>query len=138
MADRQAAVSTSQIVCTATNSVEPVFEGEWLAEGAVVAAVGAFRPDMREVDAVTVDRSFVVVDQIVAAQNGAGDLLQANLDWNRVLSLGDLLLDPGRIPSDTRPRLFKSVGLAVQDALIADLVYRKALERGIGAAVHLD
>ncbi len=140
--DRRAAVEASDVVCTATNATAPLFDGAWLRPGAVVTAVGAFRPDMRELDAEAVRRSQVVVDRVEAARSGAGDLIQAHAEgafgWEEAVELGSLLLDPSRVASDDRPRLFKSVGLAAQDAFIAGLAYEKAMEARVGEAIELE
>jgi ornithine cyclodeaminase/alanine dehydrogenase-like protein (mu-crystallin family) len=125
--DRKLAVESSDIICATTNSRDALFQAEWLRAGATVAAVGAFRPDMCEVDASTVAQSFVVVDRLEAARTGAGDLIQAaergGWSWNSAIELGRLLEDPTLLPADSRPRLFKSVGIAVQDAFLASMVF---------------
>jgi ornithine cyclodeaminase len=117
-----------RLICCATNTVTPVLRGEWLQPGTHINAVGAFRADMAELDPDAVGRSRVVVDQLEAARNGAGDLIQAaaagKLHWEDVRELGEVL-EAGfdRRPDDIT--LFKSVGTAVQDAFAADWVYRK-------------
>ncbi len=129
--------SEAQILGATTNSTTPVFPGHALRPGAHINAIGSFRPDMRELDGETVRRSTVYVDRREAAQNGAGDLMQAadegTLDWTTVRELGALLIGeaPGRQTPD-EITLYKSVGVAVQDATAAATVYRAASERGLG------
>lgn len=114
----------ASLICCATNSVSPVLRGKWLQPGTHINAVGAFRADMAELDAVAVSRSRVVVDRLEAAQSGAGDLIQAKLDWADVRELGDVL-ESGLDRHADDITVFKSVGTAVQDAFAADWVYRK-------------
>ena len=69
------AVADADVVCTCTTATEPLFDGERLARGAHVNAVGAYRPETREVDTETVRRARVVVETRAAALEEAGDLL---------------------------------------------------------------
>lgn len=128
-------VEACDILCLATSSIETLFDGRSLAPGTHVNAVGAFRPDMRELDAVAIRRCRVFVDLRQAAERGAGDLIQAGDEgsWSWQDLCGDLPdLALGRVfgrQSDDEITLFKSVGLAVQDAAAAQLIYARALER---------
>lgn len=139
--DVRAAVEAADIICTATNSSTPLFPGEWLRPGTHINAIGAYTRTMRELDGAAVRRAHVVVDHLPAAQAEAGDLLLAQAEGaitetHVVGSLGQLLL--GEIAGRTSPEqitLFKSVGLAMQDAVTAARVYRVALEQGIGTAI---
>jgi len=141
--DRRAAVEAADILCTATNSATPVFDGAWLRPGAHINAVGAYTRTLRELDAATVARSRVIVDHRPAAAAEAGDILLAQADGaigpdHVAGSLGDVLL--GTVPGRTAPdeiTLFKSVGLAVQDAVVAAEVYAAALAQGMGQTVSL-
>ena len=69
------AVRQADIVCTATTSFRPVFDGAVIQPGAHINAVGSFRPSMQEVDVTTVQRSLIVVDSREAIMEEAGDLL---------------------------------------------------------------
>ncbi len=144
--DIRAAVEAASILCTATNSRIPLFDGDWLQPGAHINAVGAYKSNMRELDAKTIQRSRILVDQHTAAQTEAGDILLA------IEELGDnqLTYDPiagelgevvvGRLAGRTDPEqitLFKSVGLAMQDAVTAAHVYALATTAGIGQTVDL-
>lgn len=139
----QAAVAAADIVITATNSATPLFDGAWLRPGTHINAVGAYTSSLRELDGVAIQRSRVYVDHLPAAQTEAGDILLAQAEGSIgpdhvVGSLGDLLL--GNITGRTGPTqitLFKSVGVAVQDATTATLVYQAARAQGIGQEVTL-
>ncbi len=132
------AIRASQILCAATNSIEPVFDGSLMQPGTHVNAIGSFREGARELDDNAVSRSRVFVDDLEAAKAGAGDLIQAvssgQFSWDRVAGeLGSLLNGKvaGRQSAD-ETTVYKSVGLAVQDAFAASWVYDQAIEQGLG------
>ena len=135
------ALAAADIVCTATTSLTPVFRDAELRPGTHINAVGSYRPHVREIPAATVRRSYVVVDRREAALEEAGDLIRPIEEGIITLDhiqceLGDLLLgaDTGR-PADERITLFKSVGVAAQDAAAAQAVLTAARSRGLGANV---
>ncbi|MEW5985158.1 MAG: ornithine cyclodeaminase family protein, partial [Chloroflexota bacterium] len=122
-----AAVRGADIICTATTSTTPVFDGRDLQVGAHVNAIGSFRPTMQEVDVETIRRSWVVVDSRPAALAEAGDLIIPLTAGEITLShvhaeLGEIINGdkPGRTSAD-QITYFKSVGLAAQDAVAARL-----------------
>jgi len=137
------ALSAADVICTATTSSTPVFSGRDLRPGTHINAVGAFTPEMQELDEHTVERAYVVVDSRAAALAEAGDLMipiQKGLireDHIRA-ELGEIVSGdaPGRT-SDDQITLFKSVGVAVQDAAAAGLALRRAEELGLGQLVEL-
>ena len=137
-ASAKEAVQQADIVCTATTSRTPVFDDADLRAGVHVNAVGSFQPDVCEVPAETVVRSRVIVDSREAAWAEAGDLIQP-LQSGRINSthvraeLGDLVLatQPGRTDPE-QLTLFKSVGVAVQDAVAARVALKRAEETGLG------
>ncbi|HET8988720.1 MAG TPA: ornithine cyclodeaminase family protein [Humibacillus sp.] len=121
------AVRRAGIVVTATSSATPVLDGTWVPDGACVVAIGSHEPGQRELDSELVGRSRVVVEDIGAARREAGDVVLAvadgALDWHDVGSLGDLVL--GRLSRATdRPNIFKSVGMAWQDLVVAEHAVR--------------
>lgn len=141
--DAEAAVPLAHIICTATSSFEPLFDGSWIGPGTHINAIGAFRPEMREVDSLTVCASRVFVDHMESAMRGAGDLVipvqQGEFDWSLVAGdLGELVLGQkaGRM-SDKEVTLFKSVGVAIQDAILGGLAYDRARELHLGQEVEL-
>jgi ornithine cyclodeaminase len=121
------AVADADIVCTCTTSAVPVFHGAALAAGAHVNAMGAFQPDTREVDDATVQRARIVVEQRDAALAEAGDLLipmQAGAISRDVpiAELSDVVVGDAARDSEQEITLFKSVGIAFEDLIIADAV----------------
>lgn len=120
------AVRGAQVIVVATASRTPVLRGEWMADGAHVNAVGAVRPDWRELDDDVLRRARLYVESREAATREAGDVIAA----------GEPFAELGEVVAGTRPgrrsaeeiTLFKSVGVAVEDVVAADLVYRRYLE----------
>jgi alanine dehydrogenase len=120
----EAAVRGADVVVTATTSRSPVLLGEWLSPGAHINAVGAARPDWRELDDEVMRRSRLYVDSREAAQKESGDVIAGG---EIVGELGEVVTGaaPGRSSPDD-VTLFKSLGLAVEDVATAELLARKA------------
>jgi alanine dehydrogenase len=132
------AVEGMDIIVTASSAQEPVFDGSWLVPGQHINAVGSHSPMARELDTTTVVRSKVFADQPSACLVEAGDLMmpisEGAIERTHVRAgLGEVIagLKPGR-EHDSDITLFKSVGLALQDASTASVVYKRALEAGVG------
>jgi ornithine cyclodeaminase len=136
------AVENADVICTATTSTTPVFADADLKGGTHISAVGAYTPEMQEVPAETIARARVVVDSRSASLAEAGDLIQpmrAGLfDESHIQAeLGEIVLGrrPGRQSAD-EITYFKSVGIAVQDAMAAEVAYQNALSMGLGREVE--
>jgi ornithine cyclodeaminase/alanine dehydrogenase-like protein (mu-crystallin family) len=120
----------SDVICTCTTSPAPLFDGNWLRPGTHLNLVGAFQPETREVDDVTVKRARIVVDTYEGALQEAGDLLipikNGNIDRSHIAA------DLHEIASGKKPTrmsaesitLFKSVGCALEDLVTAQLIYQ--------------
>jgi alanine dehydrogenase len=119
------AVRGADVIVVATSATTPVLEGAWLAPGAHINAVGATRPEWRELDDATLQRARLYVDSRAAAVVESGDVIAAGQVFAEI---GEVVagLQPGRTSPD-EITLFKSVGIAVEDVATANLVYRKAL-----------
>ena len=135
------AVEHADIICTATTSLRPIFHDEDVKAGTHISAVGSYRPDMQEVPAETLQRAKVFVDSRSASLEEAGDLIQpmqARLfDESHICGeLGEVVL--GRIPgrqSQDEITYFKSVGIAVQDAMAAQVALTNARKMNLGTEV---
>jgi ornithine cyclodeaminase/alanine dehydrogenase-like protein (mu-crystallin family) len=124
-------VRTADLVCTCTTSATPVFDGAELSDGVHVTAVGAYRPDTRELDAVTMGRARVVVEQRDAALAEAGDLVlaiaeQALTPDGIVADLAEVVAGAVVRRSDADITVFKSVGLALEDLAVAAAAARRS------------
>lgn len=132
-----AAFDGVDIICAATHAEEPVVRGEWLRPGTHVNSVG-LNPKGRELDARAVRRAKVIVESRAAAlappPSGANELTDAEVH----AEIGEVVsgVRPGRATPE-EITLYKSVGVAVQDAVAAQLVYDRARERGVGREVPL-
>lgn len=135
------AVADADIICTATTSASPVFADLDLKPGVHINGVGSYTPAMREIPAETVQRALVVVDSREACLEEAGDIIQpiaAGLISSGHIhaELGEIVL--GRRHGRTSPAqvtFFKSVGVAVQDVMAAQLALKRAHESGLGQKV---
>lgn len=113
------------VVVTLTTSTAPVYN-EAARPGRLIIGVGAFKPGMAELGALTLAGSDLYADDPAGARHEAGDLLRAGVDWMRVASLGAML----RGPIDaTRPAVFKSVGTAAWDLAAARVALRSLARR---------
>jgi ornithine cyclodeaminase/alanine dehydrogenase-like protein (mu-crystallin family) len=113
------AVAGADIVCTCTTSAEPLFDGARLAPGTHVNAIGAYRPDLRELDDAAMRRATVVVETRTAALAEAGDVIGAGLDPDALIELGDVVRGAAGRPEPDAITVFKSVGLALEDLAVA-------------------
>jgi ornithine cyclodeaminase len=138
----EAAIEGAHIVCTATTSSTPVFDGRHLSAGAHINGVGSFRASMQEIGEVAVGRSRVFVDSVASALEEAGDLLAAlergatrTSEWTE---LGAVIRGeaPGR-SGDEEITFFKSVGHAAQDVTAASRAVERARRLGLGREVDL-
>ena len=142
-ATAEAAVDGADLIVLATSSREAVVRSEWIEDGAHICAVGACRPDQREMDTELVRRGRVFVDSRAGALAEAGDIvipLKAGAfdDTHLAAELGEIVARKatGRTsPADVT--IFKSLGMAVEDVAAAHLAYVKAAERGIGRGIVL-
>jgi alanine dehydrogenase len=126
------------IVTTITSSKEPVFKGEWLAQGTHVNAVGSNCLARQEIDVETVRRSAcVIVDSLEQARMESGDLARAaeaeTFYWEDARELGLVVTGefPGR-EDDSEITLFESQGIAIEDVALAGKIYEAALKAGVG------
>lgn len=116
----QEAVTGADVIITVTMATEPILFGEWVKPGAHINAVGASRPDWRELDDELMKQAVLYVDSREAALKESGDVL---------LSGAHIFAELGEVVSGAKPALcekttvFKSLGMAVEDLVAAKLVY---------------
>ena len=134
------ALAGADIVCTATTSTTPVFSDADVPHGVHINGVGSFTPEMIELPPETLARARITVDSRAACEAEAGELIRAVdlglVDPDRIDEIGEIVLGakPGRASAD-EITLFKSVGIAAQDAAAAALALDRARLLGLGSEV---
>ena len=136
-------VLQADIICTATSSATPLFDGNKVREGAHINGIGSHTPGARELDTAIVKRSKFIGDSREACFKEAGDIIiPVNAgeipESHFYAELGEIIAGKkdARI-NDKEITIFKSNGLAIQDAATAKLVYEKAVSAGIGIRVEI-
>jgi ornithine cyclodeaminase/alanine dehydrogenase-like protein (mu-crystallin family) len=136
------AMDGADIVCATTTSALPVFADDDIQAGVHINAIGSYKPEAAEVPPQTVVRSKVIVDSRDAAWVEAGDLIQplraACIGKDHIYAeLGEIVLGlrPGRTNAQ-EITLFKSVGIAVQDAFAARVAVVNASRLGLGQKIE--
>jgi ornithine cyclodeaminase/alanine dehydrogenase-like protein (mu-crystallin family) len=123
------AVRDADVIVTVTSSTTPVLKGDWLKPSCHVNAVGACRPDWRELDDQAMQKNLVFVDSREGALRESGDVILSGAKIHA--ELGEAL--SGKVSSHAdETTIFKSLGMAVEDVASAMLVYRSYL--GVTAA----
>jgi ornithine cyclodeaminase/alanine dehydrogenase-like protein (mu-crystallin family) len=133
MDSAEGAVRGADVIVLVTASIEPVIRDEWVKDGAHVISVGACRPTQREMDPALVLRSRLFVDSRAAAVKESGDVIGAG-ESHIVAELGE---DSASRATAQEVTIFKSLGLAVEDVIAANLAFTRAKERGKGVSVSL-
>lgn len=128
----------ADVICTATTSTSPVFEDAWVKPGTHINGIGAYRADMAEIPPETMERCRLIVDQREACLREAGDILipmrAGKINAQHIhAELGEILSGRRRgRRSGKEITLFKSVGNAVQDLMVAHAAYEAACRLQIG------
>jgi alanine dehydrogenase len=137
------AVREADIICTATTSYRPVFHDADLKPGVHINGIGSYTSEMREVPPRTVVRSKVFVDSRPACLAEAGDLIisiEGGLISDKHIhgEIGELAAGKVRgRESDGEITFFKSVGLAIQDVAVAEIIVRRTKKSGLGLEVDI-
>jgi len=139
----EAAVDGADIVCTVTSARFPVLKGEWLTPGTHINAVGASVASLQEVDLDCVMRSNIWVDYMPMAMTAASDLFEplakGIIEPSRIVGEIGAVLN-GQIPGrsdDSEITLYRSLGVPAQDIELANFIYQKARDLGLGVEVSL-
>ena len=128
------AVAAADVVCCATMSTDPVLQGDWLQPGQHVDLIGAYRPDMREVDDAALTRSRIFVDSRETTIAHIGELKipldQSVISQSDVIGdLYDLVAGNAGRKSATEITLFKNGGGAHLDLMTAKYILQKWKEK---------
>jgi len=136
-------VLIADIICTATSSPTPIFDGTKVKPGTHINGIGSHTPNARELDTAIIKRSKFIGDSREACLKEAGDFIiplnNGDIDESHFYAdLGEIVAGykPGR-KDKKEITIFKSNGLAIQDAATAKLVYDKAMEAGLGQNIDL-
>lgn len=136
-------LSEADIVCTSTSSPKPVFMDSHLKKGTHINGVGSYRSDMAEIPPQTIQRAKLIVDQRQGCLAEAGDITQP-IQQGLIAAdhihgeLGEVV--SGKVTSrvsENEITIFKSVGIAVQDLVTADLALKLARTSGVGMEITL-
>jgi ornithine cyclodeaminase len=139
-ADPAEAANMADIICTATTSMTPVYPADAVKPGTHINGVGSYTLDMVENPPELLGNSRVFVDSVQAVMAEAGEIIEAInrniLKSQPLIELGDVVrgIVQGRQSPD-QITFFKSVGVAVQDAVAANLAFRNAVDRELGQKV---
>ena len=133
----------ADIICAATSSPTPIFDGSMVKEGTHINGIGSHTPNARELDTEIIKRARFIGDSREACFSEAGDIMipleAGEIEESHYFAdLGEVVIGAkdARL-NDAEITIFKSNGLAVQDAATAKLIYDKAVEAGIGVEIQI-
>jgi alanine dehydrogenase len=133
----------ADIICTASSSATPLFDGKLVKDGTHINGIGSHSPNARELDTEIIKRSLFVGDSREACFSEAGDIIipvseGAIKESHFYAELGEIITGKkkGRT-NNAMITLFKSNGLAIQDVAAAKVVYERAVAKGIGVKVEI-
>jgi alanine dehydrogenase len=137
------AVANADLIVLATSATTPVVQSEWIRHGAHIVSVGACRPNQREMDPALLARGRLFVDSRAAALLESGDVVMGISEGHFrpshiVGELGEVLVE--KIEGRRSPRdvtIFKSLGLAVEDLVAAEMVYARAIQQDVGEEIEI-
>jgi ornithine cyclodeaminase/alanine dehydrogenase len=143
VAERPEELLQADIICAATSSPTPIFDGSLVKEGTHINGIGSHTPNARELDTEIVKRSKFIGDSREACFNEAGDIIiplnAGEIHENHFYAeLGEIVTGRREGRTDEKEiTVFKSNGLAIQDTATAKLIYDQAVEKGIGTEVKI-
>lgn len=136
-------LTETDIICTATSSSAPLFDGNKIKKGTHINGIGSHTPNARELDTAIIKRSKFIGDSKEACFKEAGDIMIPITEG--VINAEHFYAEIGEIiagkktgrTNDDEITIFKSNGLAIQDAATAKLIYDIAIKSGIGTQVDI-
>ncbi|MBX0293804.1 ornithine cyclodeaminase family protein [Haloarcula nitratireducens] len=142
VASSAAAVEGADVIITATNAGEPVFDGDVLEPGAHVTAMGQYHSEKRELDTTTIERATYVPDLRARVTRDAGSFIHAMeegvVDEDDVhAELGEVVA--GKESGRTSPEevtVFDSGGTAIETVAAGKMLYDRAREAGVGEEIE--
>jgi ornithine cyclodeaminase/alanine dehydrogenase len=138
-APERALAGADVVICAARARNEtPVLQGEWLEPGMTIVSIGSTLPEQREVDVEVIRRaSLIVADMPHEVTHDTGDMIAATKEGvtleGKVVSLSDVITGRRTARSNAQDIvIYKSVGSALQDVVISEMLLHRARARGIG------
>jgi len=134
-------IPEADIIVTATPSREPFLKGELLKEGVHINAIGSHTTDMSELDTSVFKRaSIIAVDSKEAVLKEAGEVINAIkasvIREKDLIEIGEIINDPSKSRKHEREiTIFKTVGIAIEDVVVGELIYEKAKEKSVGIEI---
>ncbi|CAM2907852.1 ornithine cyclodeaminase family protein [Legionella worsleiensis] len=129
------AVRDADIICTVTGSTEPLIHLNDVQPHVHINAIGSHSRTMQEISQDVLGHSVVFVDQLEAVLSESGEIIKAveqkTLKKEAIIEIGQWLLHK-EVDYKNHSTVFKSVGLAIQDLSVAEVVYRNALKNNLG------
>ncbi|XP_029199958.2 ketimine reductase mu-crystallin-like, partial [Acropora millepora] len=119
------AVSGADVIVTVTMATEPILYAKWVKPGALINSVGAPKPTWRELDDELMLTSFIVADSYEAALKEAGDVILSKATVSG--EIGDVIAGKLSAP-EGKTKIFKSLGMAIEDVVSSKLVLSKLKE----------
>jgi len=137
-----AELKRAEIICTCTTNNEPLFQLKDLRSDVHINAIGAYRPNTREIGSDVVSKAAIIVDTYEGALNEAGEIVMALKEGviqreSIHAAIHELVSSAKEPPDENGMTLFKSLGMALEDLVAADLAYKKATQLGIGTEVRI-
>ena len=136
-------LKTCDVICTATNSEAPLFKLKDIKEGAHINAIGSFKPNMQEIDPEIISSASVFVDHKSSCIAESGDLIKP-MDAGVFKAsqikgeIGEFTLKKIKGRRDENEiTLFKSVGVAIQDFVVASGIFEKSKKEPFGLEFNL-
>ncbi|QYZ68957.1 ornithine cyclodeaminase family protein [Neotabrizicola shimadae] len=129
--DLEAAVKAADVICTCTMATQPLIKGDWLQPGQHLDLIGAYRPDMREVDDQAISRARLFVDARATTIHHIGELIAplksgAITEADVIADFYDLKSGSFARRSDDEITIAKNGGGAHLDLMTADYIVRSA------------
>lgn len=143
VAETKKVLQECDVICTATNAEAPLFLFEDVKPGVHINAIGSFKPNMQELDPHLLKQAKIIVDQKEPCLAESGDLIKpiASQLFTEEHVWGDIgayaLKEIQGRTSEKEITVFKSVGVAIQDYVVANRIYEKALRVGFGQEFNM-
>ncbi len=140
---REAIEGVDMVLGTTSTRGEPSLKGDYLAKGQCIGAIGSTLPEQCECDAAAMDKAdLIVCDNAEEVQHGTGDFINARKAGvkfeGKVFDLPDLV--KGKLDAKVKAAgiaMYRSAGTGLQDVVVAELAWRRAVEQGLAVELPM-